>query len=92
MDETLTAVTSGIEDVDGLANVSFSYQWLANDAEIAGATDPTYTLVDDDAGLTIKVKVSFFDDKNHPETPTSAADGGVGKRPGCAGASQCLPA
>ena len=73
VDETLTAVTSGIEDVDGLANVSFSYQWLANDAEIAGATDPTYTLVDDDAGLTIKVKVSFFDDKNNPETPTSAA-------------------
>ena len=71
--ETLTAVTSGIEDVDGLANVSFSYQWLANDAEIAGATDPTYTLVDDDAGLTIKVKVSFFDDKNNPETLTSAA-------------------
>ena len=75
--ETLTAVTSGIEDVDGLANVSFSYQWLANDAEIAGATDPTYTLVDDDAGLTIKVKVSFFDDKNNPETLSSAATAAV---------------
>ena len=75
--ETLTAVTSGIEDVDGLANVSFSYQWLANDAEIAGATDPTYTLVDDDAGLTIKVKVSFFDDKNNQETLTSAATAAV---------------
>ena len=71
--ETLTVDTSGIDDEDGLANVSFSYQWLANDAEIAGATDPTYTLVDDDAGLTIKVQVSFFDDKNNPETLTSAA-------------------
>ena len=71
--ETLTVDTSGIDDEDGLVNVSFSYQWLANDAEIVGATDPTYTLVDDDAGLTIKVQVSFFDDKNNPETLTSAA-------------------
>ena len=60
-----------------MANVSFSYQWLANDAEIAGATDPTYTLVDDDAGQTIKVKVSFFDDKNHQESLTSAATAAV---------------
>ena len=75
--ETLTVDTSGIDDEDGLANVSFSYQWLANDAEIVGATDPTYTLVDDDAGLTIKVKVSFFDDKNNPETLTSAATAAV---------------
>ena len=71
--ETLTVDTSGIDDEDGLANVSFSYQWLANDAEIVGATDPTYTLVDDDAGLTIKVQVSFFDDKNNQETLTSEA-------------------
>ena len=27
--ETLTADTSGIEDEDGVDNVSFSYQWLA---------------------------------------------------------------
>ena len=71
--ETLTAVTSGIEDVDGLGNVAYTYQWIGDDAEITGATDPTYTLVDDDAGLTIKVQVSFFDDKNNPETLTSAA-------------------
>ena len=71
--ETLTANTSGIADDDGLDNVSYGYQWLADDTEIAGATDPTYTLLDDDAGLTIKVKVSFFDDKNHQETLTSAA-------------------
>ena len=69
--------TSAIDDEDGLANVSFSYQWLANDAEIAGATGSTYTLVDDDAGLTIKVKVSFFDYKNNQETLTSAATAAV---------------
>ena len=71
--ETLTVDTSGIDDADGMSGAVFSYQWLANDAEIAGATDPTYTLVDGDAGLTVKVKVSFFDDKNNPETLTSEA-------------------
>ena len=75
--ETLTVDTSGIDDTDGMSGAVFSYQWLANevniDTDIAGATDPTYTLVDDDAGLTIKVKVSFFDDKNNQETLTSEA-------------------
>ena len=71
--ETLTVDTSAIDDADGLDNVGYSYQWLADDTEIAGATDPTYTLLDDDAGLTIKVKVSFFDDKSNQETLTSAA-------------------
>ena len=75
--ETLTADISGIDDEDGLDNVSFGYQWLADDTEIAGATDPTYTLVDDDASLTIKVQVSFFDDKSNPETLTSAATAAV---------------
>ena len=71
--EMLTVDTSAIDDADGLDNVSYGYQWLADDTEIAGATDPTYTLVDDDASLTIKVKVSFFDDKSNPETLTSEA-------------------
>ena len=71
--DTLTASTSDIDDADGLDNVGYSYQWLANGAEITGATSSSYTLVDADAGLTIKVKVSFFDDKNNPETLTSAA-------------------
>ena len=36
--ETLTADTGGIEDDDGLADAVYSYQWLADDADIAGAT------------------------------------------------------
>ena len=79
--DTLTADISGIGDADGLTNVSFSYQWIAGTTDISGATGSTYTLVDDDAGLTIKVKVSFFDDKNNPETLTSAATAGVEPRP-----------
>ena len=35
----------GIADADGLTNATFGYQWLGDDAAIAGATDLTYTLV-----------------------------------------------
>ena len=60
--ETLTADTSGIADEDGLDNAAFSYQWLADDTEVAGATGSTYTLVEADEGKAIKVQVSFTDD------------------------------
>ena len=57
--ETLTADTSGIDDADGLNSATFSYQWLADDAEISGATGGSYTLTDSDEGKAIKVKVSL---------------------------------
>ena len=71
--EALTVDTSGIADADGLTSVTYSYQWLADDAEIAGATSLTYTLADTDEGKAIKVKVSFTDDVDNEETLTSAA-------------------
>ena len=75
--ETLTAVTSGIMDADGLASPSYTYQWIrvdsGTDADISGATSSTYTLVAADADTTIKVKVSFTDDDGNAETRTSAA-------------------
>ena len=79
--ETLTADTSGIEDADGLADASYSYQWLAKDAEISGATDSTYTLASDDVGRTIRVRVSFTDDRGHGEELTSAATEAVAGLP-----------
>ena len=79
--KTLTAETSAIADADGLDNVGYSYQWLANGADIAGATSSSYTLVDADKGKTIQVKVSFRDDKNSPETLTSEATAAVEPRP-----------
>ncbi len=81
VDQTLTADTSGISDDDGLTNVSYSYQWISNDADIEGATKSTYTLADSDEGKTIKVKVSFTDDADHEETLTSAATGVVAAKP-----------
>ena len=79
--ETLTADTSGIADEDGLDNVTFSYQWMANDANIQGATDRAYTLADRDEGKTIKVIVSFTDDANNEESLTSDPTGEVAAAP-----------
>ena len=75
--ETITADTSGIADADGLTNATFSYQWLADDVEIAGATGLTYTLVAADEGKAISVRVGFTDDAGHEETLTSWATGAV---------------
>ena len=79
--QTLTASTSGIADDDGLTNVSYTYQWIANDgtsdSDIQDATLSTYTLVSDDVGKTIKVKVSFSDDAENEETLTSTATDSV---------------
>ena len=75
--ETLTAGVTGISDGDGLNNATFAYQWLADDAEINGATASSYTLADADAGKAIKVKVTFTDDDGNDEELTSAATGAV---------------
>ena len=79
--ETLTANTSGVADADGLSNVQYDYQWLADDAAIAGATGSTYTLADTDEGKAITVQVSFTDDAGNDETLTSEATDAVAAAP-----------
>ena len=85
MGETLTADVSDIDDVDGLENATFSYQWVredgGTDTDIQGETSSTYTLTDDDEGKTVKVRVSFTDDAGNPESRTSAATETVAARP-----------
>ena len=75
--ETLTASTTGISDGDGLDDAAFAYQWLADDAEINGATASAYILAEDDAGKAVKVRVNFTDDAGNEESLTSAATGAV---------------
>ena len=75
--DTLTADTSGIRDGNGLGNVSYAYQWLADDTEIDGATGHSYTLTLAERGKAIRVRVSFTDNQGHSETLTSAATGAV---------------
>ena len=79
--ETLTADTTGIADEDGLTDVSYGYQWLADDANIQGATDSSYALADSDEGKAIKVRVSFTDDATNAETLTSAPTVAVAAAP-----------
>ena len=80
--ETLTAVTTGIMDADGLTSPTYTYQWIrvdgTDEADIASANSSTYTLVDADLGMTLKVRVTFADDLGHTETLTSAATATVG--------------
>ena len=79
--ETLTADTSGITDEDGLDNAAFSYQWLADDTAISGATGDRYTLTDSETGKTVKVRVSFTDDADNDESLTSDATATVSAAP-----------
>ena len=80
----LTASTAGISDMDGNtkaeagdAGYAYAYQWVRVDgmseSDISGATSKTYTVVADDAGKTLKVKVSFVDDAGNDEGPLTSA-------------------
>ena len=70
-DQTLTAVTSGISDADGLG--AFSYQWLRDGVAITGATNSNYTLGDADVGTQISLQVSYTDMRGTTEGPLTSA-------------------
>ena len=72
---TLTAVTSGIVDVDGLG--SFSYQWQADGRAIRGADEATFVPTQAQVGAAITVTVSYTDDGGTAESLTSAATSAV---------------
>lgn len=73
--QTLTAVTSGIMDADGLG--TFSYQWRRGGSPISTATASTYVLVQADVGQSITVTVSYTDGHGTVETLTSTGVGPV---------------
>ena len=70
---TMNAYVSSIRDRDGWDESTFSYQWLADDAEITGATGSSYTVGDTDLSKPLKVRVSFTDGRGNEETLTSLA-------------------
>ncbi|WP_159084833.1 DUF4347 domain-containing protein [Dongshaea marina] len=74
-DQTLSAVTSSIADIDGLG--SFNYQWQhligASWTDISGATGENYILDDADVDKEIRVKVWYTDGQGTRETLYSAA-------------------
>jgi len=73
--QTLTAVTSGIADPDGLG--TFSYQWMAAGVAISGATSSTLKLTQDQVNKAITVNVTYTDGYGTVETLTSAASTAV---------------
>ena len=82
----LTASAAAIVDADGLDNAVFTYQWLANDGnddtEIEGATGATHEVAPAETGKTLKVRVTFTDDKGTEEVLVSAAtEAVVDRRP-----------
>ena len=89
--QALTVDTSGIQDENGIpTNAAFAYQWQAlvggtTWTDIAGATAATFTPQDlaltafgAQAGLQLRVVVSFEDARGNPESVTSASTGPVG--------------
>ena len=69
MGQTLTAVTTDIQDADGLGD--FAYQWKADGTNIAGAMDSSYRLTNNEVGKRITVTVSFTDGIGTEEAVTS---------------------
>ena len=82
--ETLTAVTTGIDDVDGVteanagaAPYAYQYQWMRGDDadgtsdDITDATSADYVVTAADVGNRLQVKVSFYDDDKNHESRTS---------------------
>ncbi|MBP6019522.1 MAG: hypothetical protein KA735_08520 [Burkholderiaceae bacterium] len=88
--QALTASTTGIADPDGLVNGVFGYQWqVSHDngttwTDIVGATNRSFTPTDGVRGVsgqvggTLRVSVTFTDDKGGVETLASSATGVVG--------------
>ncbi|MEP1151296.1 MAG: BspA family leucine-rich repeat surface protein [Balneola sp.] len=68
-DETLTA-SNTLADEDGLGAIT--YQWQRGGVNIVGATNSTYTLVQDDVGEVITVVASYTDGEGTAESETSA--------------------
>jgi len=69
-DETVTADISALGDDDGLPSnpADYAYQWQRSEdggqtwSDITAATDATYTLGDEDAAQTVRVKVVYTDE------------------------------
>ncbi|PXW94007.1 uncharacterized protein DUF4347 [Sphaerotilus hippei] len=68
--QTLVAAVS-LSDLDGAG--TYAYQWLADGAAIAGATQSSHRLQTADIGKAISLMVSYVDGHGQTETVTSTA-------------------
>lgn len=75
--QTLNAITSTIDDVDGVGE--FNYQWLADGVPIANATSSSFHLGRAQLGKAMTVQVSYVDGDGTTETMTSSVTAAVTK-------------
>ena len=68
--EELTVNTSALADNDGIG--TYTYQWQADGVDIAGATDTTYTLTQNEIGKVITVVVVHTDALGTVEDPITS--------------------
>jgi Ca2+-binding RTX toxin-like protein len=73
----VTASTTGITDANGLAGVTFNYQWQANGVNIIGANASSFTPTGAEVGATLQVVVTFVDNGGFSELVTSVPTGAV---------------
>ena len=78
--KTLTADPSNISDRFGVQVTSMTYQWLANNARMPGASGSTYTPGEGKQGKTISVTATFTDDRGNEDTVTSGPTDPVAAR------------
>ena len=78
--KALTADTSNISDRFGVQVTSMTYQWLANNARIPGASGSTYTPGEGKRGKTISVMATYTDDRGNEDTLTSGPTDSVAAR------------
>jgi Ca2+-binding RTX toxin-like protein len=79
-DQTLTANTSSVQDLDGLGTFHYQWQRSANGGSSwsnVGADQSTYVLGDIDVGAIVRVTVSYTDGSGTAEALTSTATSAV---------------
>jgi Ca2+-binding RTX toxin-like protein len=77
--QTLTAVTAGLADADGLGTLH--YEWIRHGGMV-GADSPTYLLTTDDIGEQIGLQVTFTDQYGSPEVAFSDETAAIANAPG----------
>ncbi len=71
-EDVLSADIVDIVDADGIEPLTVRYEWLRNSDVIADQTAAEYTLVQEDVGRTIQVRVTYEDTFKATEIVTSA--------------------
>ena len=70
-------LTATVDDGNGTTTSTIVLQWLADGADIAGATMQTYTLTAAELNRTITVNAMYTDDDSYAEDVTSAPVGPI---------------